>query len=580
MLLELILVLGGSLLILLPGIFLAHWLQVGNTIWERLGFGSSLGLAAAVYLASLISHFNLRWFYPLWFAVFLVSVFGWVRSRRRVGTATVESDPRNAWLLALLLVVGISRYAIALPQFLPRGWDPTFHSVLARKIQLSQHAIHDWQPFESVALNYPTGSHTLLAILSGITGLPVHILFKDLIPLLGVLSTLQVYIFVRRLIPHPEVPLYSAGAYGLWAMGGSIDYYSWGGLPNELAMLLFIAMLSIWLENRRPLLSICLMGLLYAAVVLVHHHVMMVSGMILICCLIFEIFRKRAVSWKPLLAALVLAGLLASFFLVPYALRAAQLSSTYVFSEGEGPQRLSSLPNVMGTVFSIGVVAIIPVWLIQRRPAIHPLVLCAVIPLLLAYIAGEYIWPAILARRGQPPSTAFTPSRFISDMTYFLAVLPGLLLVQAQRIFQLPRAIIALILILCAGLEYNRWKDMTEPDYVTDAYITGGDLRAFVTACQWIEHNTSPDSIVLNKESWVAYFTWRPFAGNILPVSEPRALVQPHTEAIDAIIDGRLAPDSPREQIIVIADWRHFDFANDLWRDATGLHIVKFWPHH
>ena len=34
-----------------------------------------------------------------------------------------------------------------------------------------------------------------------------------------------------------------AAIYGLWAWFGSIDYFRWGGLPNELAMLLFLTML-------------------------------------------------------------------------------------------------------------------------------------------------------------------------------------------------------------------------------------------------------------------------------------------------------------------------------------------------
>ena len=29
---------------------------------------------------------------------------------------------------------------------------------------------------------------------------------------------------------------YSALAYGMWAVYGSIDYYRWGGLPNAIAM--------------------------------------------------------------------------------------------------------------------------------------------------------------------------------------------------------------------------------------------------------------------------------------------------------------------------------------------------------
>jgi len=141
--------------------------------------------------------------------------------------------------------VGVTRFAIALPLVLPPGTlDPTFHLVLARQIQISHHAIDHW-PFAGIPLNYPTGSHVLVVVLSALAGLPLHTTFKDFIPLLGVLTTGQIYVFARRVTASPLTALYSAAIYGLWAWYGSIDYFRWGGLPNELAMLLFLAMLSI-----------------------------------------------------------------------------------------------------------------------------------------------------------------------------------------------------------------------------------------------------------------------------------------------------------------------------------------------
>ena len=63
------------------------------------------------------------------------------------------------------------------------------------------------------------------------------------------------YVFARRLTDNSLMALYSAAIYGLWAWFGSIDYFRWGGLPNELAMLLFITMLSIGGSSRGSILA-------------------------------------------------------------------------------------------------------------------------------------------------------------------------------------------------------------------------------------------------------------------------------------------------------------------------------------
>ena len=78
------------------------------------------------------------------------------------------------WMVLVLLLVGVSRFAIALPRVLPAGpLDPTFQLILSKQIQLTHHAIDRW-PFANIPLNYPTGSNVLVVVLSGISRLPLH----------------------------------------------------------------------------------------------------------------------------------------------------------------------------------------------------------------------------------------------------------------------------------------------------------------------------------------------------------------------------------------------------------------------
>src|SRR5271170_2663529 len=121
---ELIRFLGGSLVLLIPGILLARRLRLGKTFLEQSAFGGTLGLAMAVYLASLFSHFNLEWFYPAWAGVGIVCLVGWWKSPG-TSSPTQDADAHwEGWLLVVLLVVGISRFWIVLPEQLPDGWDP------------------------------------------------------------------------------------------------------------------------------------------------------------------------------------------------------------------------------------------------------------------------------------------------------------------------------------------------------------------------------------------------------------------------------------------------------------------------
>src|SRR5579872_6990772 len=196
---------SGTLIFLIPGIWLAGALSLGDNRFERWTTGSSLGLALAVYLAAALSHIDLRAFYPVWGIVALICL----ALRIKLGQPIKLAADRAAqiWMILVLLLVGVTRFAAALPRVLPAGTlDPTFHLILAKQIQITHHAIDRW-PFANIPLNYPTGSHVLVVVLAGLSRLPLHTTFKDLLPLLGVLSTAQMYVFAKRMTANPTVEI-------------------------------------------------------------------------------------------------------------------------------------------------------------------------------------------------------------------------------------------------------------------------------------------------------------------------------------------------------------------------------------
>ncbi|HUB26377.1 MAG TPA: hypothetical protein VL992_13195 [Tepidisphaeraceae bacterium] len=558
MILELTRFLASTLILIFPGIFLCRANRMGSNWLETVIHGSCLGLALAVYLASLISHFDLRWFYAVWACVAILSLILNLRRKPR----PAETKPVNRWLILVLLIVAASRYAIALPQELPDGWDPSFHCLLARKIQIAHHAISDWTPFESVALNYPTGSHTLVAVLSTITGLPVHTIFKDLIPFLGIWMTGQVFLLARRSGLAESAALFAALAYGLWSDFGSINYYGWGGLPNEIGMLFFLSMLTAWLESRTAVMSIQ-----WAALILSHHHVMLTSAAIAAVTLAWpgKIDRRRIV------VAGVSAAIIDTFFLVPYAAKISTLASTHVLHSGENRLDLFGyvLPS-MGLAFLIVSAAGIVIAIRQRRSIpTHPIAMIAVLTLTALYFICEYLVPLFTG------STILTPSRFPTDMACFLALFAGCAAEIVQQKLRLPTAIVIVLTLLIALTLLPTWRSEWKGQ---------GEMPDYLAACQWINQNTPPATYVIsdasinsidNQLSWIPYLTWRRGAYTPLPDSEPlEGIPHPRDRAQMLIAQG--GPSS--DPVVAIVGTTNLGDLPVLWSSESGIRVVRIRP--
>jgi hypothetical protein len=565
MAMELIRFLGGALILMLPGVLAARVLSLGSNLFERSANGCSLGLAAAVYLASLLSHFDLRWSYPAWAAVGLISVVVWALSLRR--QSPTGERGAQIWMLVILAFVAVTRFAFAIPHELPAGsFDPRFHLILARQIQLTHHAIDRW-PFIGIGLDYPTGSHVLLVTWSNITGLPLYSVFKDLIPLLGVLTTAQLYVLARRMADAPAPALSAAAIYGLWTWYGSIDYYRWGGLPNELAMLLFIAMLSLCLAPRSGATTSAI-AVTCAAMILVHHHVMVTAAIILALILVWEIYHGG--SWRPILFAGLGAIVLDAFFIVPYLLRIGSLHSTRVLaSEQRIP--LIDIPGSLGWVITGFATAGI-ILLLAKKTRIHPWVILASLALLVMYFLGEYVIPAILGTL-QKDVTFFTPSRFLADLNYFLPILAASALLCLRQHLRLSPAIVVVILALAPVADWKKWSALANLYYPPPQ---------FVDACRWIGQNTPPNTIVYDpdpwSQTWTTYLCWRQGGLVPVPISEPAATYFPASNRIPAIVSGQIPPDSPDMNIVEICDVRSYTGQPILWQGLPDLLVVQLWP--
>jgi len=550
----------AALVVLIPGIWLAGALSIGENLLERWSCGCALGLAMGVYLASAISHFDLRAFYPIWAVVALGCLIA--RAMRRSPGYT--SGTPGIRLTLILVVVAVTRFAMALPRALPAGaLDPTFQLILARQIQITHHAIDRW-PFANIPLNYPTGSSVLLVVLSGISRLPLHRVFLYLIPLLGVLTTAQMFMFARRMTANSLAGIYAAAIYGLWAWFGSIDYFRWGGLPNELAMLLFLTMLSLPATSRS---SIFAMSILFAGVVLVHHHVMVVSGVILLLIILWRMAHHQ--PWRPLAAAIALGIVLDLFFLVPYAWHIANFRATGMVVSGEGLLPFSGLPASFGYgITCIGALGII--LCLARKCRVDAIPVIASMALVVMFCIGEDIVPLTLSALNRTPMTFFTPSRFLTDLNYFLPIFAATAIVYFSRRCGIAGWMVAMVVVLLVPLaDIAQWKSML------NLY---DPPQSLLDACDWIRQSTPPATLVDNRSAWMTYLCWREPAHIALPVSEPTADYHPAEDRIPGIIDGKIPPDTPDQIIVKIGDESEAAGRPILWMDSSGAAVFREWP--
>ena len=561
----------SSLAFLVPGIWLWELLFPEESIFERCVWGSVSGLAVAVYIAFTLAYWRLSWFWVAW-TVLSVCVAALAARQHLRNRGSVQRLGVTKPALIILGLVAISRFVPTLIHEWPPGWDPSFHLILARKVALADRMIYDWTPFENVPLNYPLGSHVLLVLISKLSGLPLHRVFQMLLPLIGVITTAEVYLLCLRLHLAEEIAAFSALAYGFWAAYGSIDYYRWGGLPNALAMTFLLAIIALMVAPRRTWKHVALAALFFAAICFAHHHVMITSGIILAVLFVYFFFSNQKDMAVAILIAVSGGVLLGSFYLLPDLLKAASLGSTDVFRFNESQFSIFApkfFLREMGpafVLFSAG--GLILAWRARRESqGLRSLfVICGT--LIILYLLSGPIYRQLALHFTGQDYVAFTPSRFLMDMACFMSAFAGY---AAYRLRMRTGAslTVALVVGVFLGLStYRTWQQMHE----------GGAPVGSWGAYHWITENTPPDAIVLNTNSWACFASWRRTLSSPLPISEPRHLDPVWETMRKQLGDGIFSQEALRHELVKVIPPEETPANNLLWRDSNGWSVVEVWP--
>lgn len=551
----------------------------------RLAIGAALGLALQIALAAPlaatvgITRGSVALTTAVGFALALA--LGWALRVRTVRLPSHAAARRTEtrWFVAL---AAASVVVCAVPlawQTVPDGWDPSFHSLLA-SVTITTGKLPSWRPFEPIASNYPYGAHIALAEVSLLTGLQPHQVFAALLNVVApALASLQIYTLARRMWRRGPAALGAVAAYGLLGYANSVDYAAWGGLPNALGLILLLASLEAFFAPGYRWRRVVVAGVLLSAVPLTHHHVALTAALLYgvygLVALALA-FLRRPLRWQAsgavrrsardaLLRLGATAGLalaLASPTFIPYVARGLHsLGDTSVFADFGEYQGWPFDKNGVALWLMAGAGAALLAWrhwqaagdahalgrqrlsrtlrrLSPRRSDAHARLFAALalVSLFAAFVFGQFIFHDIMWALYHRDETAFSPPRFLSNMTYFLALYAGPAIAwlwrlgphveassERQRVSVWgARALRVALVVVTVSVAVESLFASGQVG-ARAGQLAPGDMAAF----QWTRTHTTRDTLVVALDTsdarWAPYFTQREAVYTPLPASEDAA---------------------------------------------------------
>lgn len=520
--------------------------------------GSVLGLAVASVLQVIASYWYLSSFTTLWCGVSAVALVAWWRSGR--GSLLARPSPHDLTLCCLLLTLAAVRIAFILRNELPHGWDPSFHCLLAENIFQNNAMVFDWRPFEDISLNYPVAGFIGIAWVKQLTGLDSHIVHKVLQALHNVMTAATVFLLAARVGKSKELGLCSCAAFGFWALAGNLQYFIYGGFPNQLGMLYILAAYLFLTESPRPGPRKFYAAVLLAAVFLTHHHVLLSTFLVLGILIVYDLFRGQKRRARDLLQTIAGGALLCSFYLIPYALKILTLGNTSVATYPEGAYGPPAVVSLIGPLFLAA--CCYGIWLAKKRGfSDHERQLLAVIGcLVLLFVGLDWVARYLRWLASGQAFGLFTPWRFLCNATPFLAYFAGSACLNLGRKLHLSTYLCLIAISFASLTNLATYRELWETNYSSDV----------IRASRYLKENTPPDTIVLTPINWVPYLSQRRTALSPLPSSEPSTRGTPKRQQIEALFRGELPSSGTGPMICDLRYGLEWPGSLILWRDPQN----------
>ena len=477
-------------LILLPGWVL--WLHITGPQPSTEVAITGLAFASAIAMVVLyaISYVGLTWFVVVWLAA-----LAWAAYRLAVLRPRIRVDGA---LALLMLGAAAVRFLPVLVQIFPPGWDPYFHLLIVRLIEQSGAHVASLSPFEDIPINYPTGTHLLIALIVKVTGASRYGVYQAFLASFSTLTCLQVYAWVHAASGNRRWALYALAAYAFLAVQGSIGYYEWGGVPNLVGMYVLAGCFTLVAQSDAGERRWWALPPMYLAIALANHHVLMAAFGAMLALLVWLALRpERRADARRLLLGGCIAGVIAAPALVLHFHASGEaVGATGLLTVVEPPNTLWVIATGYGLVFFGAMLA--GGALYARAPrlwALRPELLAPAIALLVLFVLFEQA------------GRLFTPSRFVTDLVYPLSAFAGLAFLALERRFKRPLLPLVVLLFAANGAHYvKQFQPVIEPDRLA--------------AYRWIEANTRPDTMVIDIYVHAPVLTNRISSYTALPSSE------------------------------------------------------------
>lgn len=516
-----------------PGLLIFWRLPAVGSPAARIVAGLVAGVAIAIQEARLAAFVDLALF-PFLHLTALVGASVFFFRYRSVPEAPSEITPpargEHAALVLILAACFVSRLIPVLLTGLPPGIDPCFHLLIVRKLILTGRLLGDWMPFEPVAVNYPQGTHLLVAVLSKFSTVEPHDAFKFGFPVVAPLISGMVWLVARDLFGSSRIALTAALVHAFAPRWASLGDFGWGGLPNMTGTLIGLLVIRVVLTGRSWPASLG-GGLLLATVPLAHNHAALVTVLILITLLIGN--PGGSEDSRRIRANVLRTGMFSALFGADMILHAllnvsGDAAAQSLFQFWEPPIMIHEAMMNLGLPVSLPAAAGVILLLRSRpdNPAWFLLIWTAA--LLVAFVVLEYVYRLGVFLIRDQMFSALTPSRFFSQLA-----VPGSILAAVALVRGVGRVPSAARPVLCAAfalmLAAHSCRILAEPVPSADRLALEEDFRAAMT---WIRENTEPDAFVFEVrdefhrwtpyQTWTSYLTWRETNFTPLPVSEAR----------------------------------------------------------
>ena len=239
------------------------------------------------------------------------------RISSRLEKASKENNlelPSNFIYFFIFLLFFLYLYFLACEKELPCGWDPAFHAILAGKIIKYGTLSTTWLPFENITMNYPQGSHVLIALTaeygsfchilpSGLSAVPEAqklLMFALVLP-----SSLLIMAITQECFQSIKAGFFAFLTFLLLGnLGTYSSFWGWGGYPTATGFLFFTALIYFALQKEKMEkkdFTACMV--LWGSFGLCHHMTVVIVAIIMTVYTLFLLTQWKKANytiWKKL----------------------------------------------------------------------------------------------------------------------------------------------------------------------------------------------------------------------------------------------------------------------------------------